>query len=352
MGIKNLSTIIDKYAKSSRKRVHLSQLNGYKVAVDANLYIYKHLYGKNNCIDGIFFMINKFLKFNITPIFIFDGNIPNEKAYTISQRRLNKEKIKNRLLELKTYREFLIKNNIKEDGYCENKIETINEEINTLENRLVYVNNDIFDKIKELLKLMNIKYYDNTTCESEQYCSKLCKIGIVDAVVSDDTDTFACGSRYVIRNFTNKDDYVDIYTLDIILTLLELNMEQFIDMCILLGTDYNQRPKNLCIDDIYRLIKEYSKIEEIDNDNLTRWKNHVNIDNIRSILRLENVEIDNDNSINNNNIQMADELRIFLRNNSTLDEETYNSRIELIQSSKPSKFIVTPRYSSFSQCII
>lgn len=352
MGIKNLSTIIEKYAKTSRNRIHLSQLKGYKVAVDANLYIFKHLYGKSNCIDGIFFMINKFLKFNITPIFIFDGSIPNEKTHTINQRKLNKDKIKHRILELRAYKEVIIKNSIKDDEINEDKIEKINDEINSLENRLVYVNNDIFDKIKELLRLMNIKYNDNTNCESEQYCSKLCKIGIVDAVVSDDTDTLACGSKYVIRNFTNKDDYVDIYRLDKILGLLELDMDQFIDMCILLGTDYNQRPRNLCIDEIYKLIKEFGKIEEIKSESLTKWKNQINIDKIRSILRLEYVDIDTDNSINKSSIEMVDELRIFMRDNSTLDEETYNHRIQLIQESKPSNYIVTSRYPSFSHSII
>ena len=54
----------------------------------------------------------------------------------------------------------------------------------------------------------------NADCEAEHYCSKLCKLELVDGVVSEDMDTIACGSKLVIRNFTYKDDFVDCYTLD------------------------------------------------------------------------------------------------------------------------------------------
>ena len=35
-------------------------------------------------------MINKFKKFNIVPIFIFDGKPPNEKSETL-KKKINKE---------------------------------------------------------------------------------------------------------------------------------------------------------------------------------------------------------------------------------------------------------------------
>ena len=67
-------------------------------AVDTNVYLYKYLYGKSNHIDGMFFMINKFKKFNIVPIFIFDGKPPNEKSETLKNRRLIKNKLEENYL--------------------------------------------------------------------------------------------------------------------------------------------------------------------------------------------------------------------------------------------------------------
>ena len=47
-------------------------------------------------------------------------------------------------------------------------------------------------------------------------------------------DTIACGSKLVIRNFTNRDDYAESYLLDEILYDLNLSYISFIDLCIIL----------------------------------------------------------------------------------------------------------------------
>ena len=86
MGIKSLNNIIINFTKNGEKKVHLSKFKGLRFAVDTNVYLYKYLYGNSNHIDGLFFMINKFKKFDITPIFIFDGKHPKEKSEKIKSR--------------------------------------------------------------------------------------------------------------------------------------------------------------------------------------------------------------------------------------------------------------------------
>ena len=104
-------------------------------------------------------------------------------------------------------------------------------------------------------------------------------------------DTIACVSKLVIRNFTNRDDNVESYYFQDILYDLELNHKSFIDLCILLGNDYNHRPRGLCPNDVYEIIKEYKSIENIISNNvLSNW--NCNYDRIRSIIKLENIFID------------------------------------------------------------
>ena len=79
MGVKSLNTLVSNFTNNGEKKIHLSKLSGYKLAIDTNLYLYKYLYGNKNHVNGIFFMINKLKKFNITPIFVFDGKPPDEK---------------------------------------------------------------------------------------------------------------------------------------------------------------------------------------------------------------------------------------------------------------------------------
>ena len=83
MGIKNLNTLIESNSQNGINKRHLSSFSGKVLAIDTNVYLYKYLYGKSNHIDGMFFMINKFKKFGITPIFILDGKPPDEKIDTI-----------------------------------------------------------------------------------------------------------------------------------------------------------------------------------------------------------------------------------------------------------------------------
>ena len=47
-------------------------------------------------------MINKFKKFNITPLFIFDGKPPDEKSAKIKSRKQVRSKSEERLLSLKS----------------------------------------------------------------------------------------------------------------------------------------------------------------------------------------------------------------------------------------------------------
>ena len=319
MGIKSLNNIIVNYTKNGEKKVHLSKFKGMRFAVDTNVYLYKYLYGKSNHIDGIFFMINKFKKFNITPIFIFDGKPPNEKNAKIKSRKHIRSKLEEKLLSLKSDLDII----------SIDKREALLEEIKNVEKKIVYVNRDVVEKTKELFDLMGISYI-NADCEAEHYCSKLCKLSLVDGVVSEDTDTIACGSKLVLRQFSNKEDMVMSYNLNNILYDLNINYNSFIDLCILLGNDYNNRPRGLNPDKILNMIREYKTIENLLKNNII-YSLNFNYETIRDIIKLKDVKpniIKLSQQINKK--VNLDLLKDFLRINSTIDQNTYLHRISLM----------------------
>ena len=284
MGIKNLNTLIEQHSKNGKQKVHLSKYQGYTFAVDTNVYLYKYLYGKSNHIDGMFFMINKFKKFNITPIFVFDGKPPDEKNETIKYRRLIKNKLEEKISLLK------IKISNTDNDFEINELQT---EIDNIEKKIIYVNKIVIDKTKKLFDLMGIIYI-SANCEAEHYCSKLCNLNLVDGVVSEDMDTIACGSKLVIRNFTNRDDYAESYLLDEILYDLNLSYISFIDLCIILGNDYNHRPRGFIPNDLFKIILDNKCIEKIiKKDIFDSWS--CNYEKIREILKLYEIDIDTKN---------------------------------------------------------
>lgn len=279
MGIKNLNNLIAEFTNIDPcNKTELSNFRNKTFAIDANLFIYKFLYSNGNHINGLFFMINKLSKFKINPVFIFDGRPPEEKKHTLDNRKKLKKKIHTQVLTLKA--NLLLTNDTA-------KITEVKNKIANLEKRLVYVDNNVIQSSKKILNLMNILYIDAPS-EAEQLCSILSRLNIVDGVISDDTDTLACGSKIILRNFNNKQDYVSYYNFTGILYELGLNYDSFLDLCILLGTDYNSKIKNMNYKSAYKLIKTHKNIESISEN--TNYNIYYDYHNIRGIFK--NCDID------------------------------------------------------------
>lgn len=329
MGIKNLNTLILQYSNKSVNYRHLSDYDKKKVAIDANVYIYKYLYGNSNSINGIFFQVNKLKKHGIIPIYIFDGKPPKEKEATILNRKSNKNKIKDKILKFQKKIELLdIDNNLTEEEKVKIKKE-INIEIESLNNKLVFITKEVINKITTLFDLMGICYIF-APCEAEQYCSALIKNNIVDLVLSEDMDTIACGSNITLRKFSNRLDYIIEYDLNSLLSELKLSYSEFIDLCILCGNDYVNRLRDMDYKLAYKLIMKYKSIEEIFNkSNLIKFPKDYDFSTSRNIYNLKDITINNyDISIiNQNKKESISNLKKFMKINSTIEEKIYIHRI-------------------------
>ena len=278
MGIKNLNNIISEFTTiDPQNKCSLKRFANKTLAIDANLYIYKFLYANGNHLNGLFFMINKLSKFKIKPIFVFDGYAPVEKDATIKYRRNIKNKIKTQVIALKA--DLLIVSDIFNR-------DAIRKKISNLEKRLVYVDQEVLASSKKLLTLMGIMYL-NAPSEAEQLCAILSRFNFVDGVISDDTDTLACGSKIMLRNFSNKSDEVSLYCMNEILYELDLNSDSFLDLCILLGTDYNNKLKSISFKDIYRLVHRYKSINSILKN--THYTLYYDYEKIRRIFKSSDI---------------------------------------------------------------
>jgi flap endonuclease-1 len=96
------------------------------------------------------------------------------------------------------------------------------------------------EECRRLLKLMGIPFVI-APCEAEAQCAELCKSGKVFAAGSEDMDTLTFQSPILLRHLTfseaRKMPIIEVH-LDSVLAGLEMNMDQFVDLCILLGCDY------------------------------------------------------------------------------------------------------------------
>jgi len=90
-----------------------------------------------------------------------------------------------------------------------------------------------------LLRLFGIPYI-TAPMEAEAQCAELVHLGLVDGVVTDDSDIFLFGGTRVYKNMFNSNKFVECYLGADLEKELSLSREELISIAQLLGSDYTE----------------------------------------------------------------------------------------------------------------
>lgn len=90
-----------------------------------------------------------------------------------------------------------------------------------------------------LLRLFGIPYI-TAPMEAEAQCAELVRLGLVDGIVTDDSDTFLFGGTRVYKNMFNTNKFVECFLASDLERELSLSREQLIALAHLLGSDYTE----------------------------------------------------------------------------------------------------------------
>lgn len=113
-------------------------------------------------------------------------------------------------------------------------------------------------RVKELLNALGIDCID-APHDAEELASMYCRDGLVDTVLTNDSDVFALGCPSALTQFSKTMAYQVFY--DEILEALQLSPAQFVDFCILCGTDFNTPIPKVGIETSLKWIRAYGSIE-------------------------------------------------------------------------------------------
>jgi 5'-3' exonuclease len=229
-------------------------------------------------------MISLFHKYNITPLFVFDGKPPPEKNQILRERRLVKidAESKYNLLdnELSTVTDNVIRGKII-------------REMDQLRRQFVRISDKDVRSVKEIMDAFGVRYY-NAYGEADQYCASIQKSNKYScyACMSDDMDMFVYGCSRVIRHFSLANETILMYYMDNILDDLNMSFHMFKQISVLSGTDYNSGDNDVTLYETMRWYREFDKtssiVDKSDDNSFYQWlyQNTKYITNMESLTHI------------------------------------------------------------------
>jgi len=245
MGIRGLNNLLEKF---DCHQTFLEIPDNIKtIAIDANLYLCKYMHSKNT--ELLYNLLNQALKFlssNITPIYIFDGKAPDEKNFTLKKRKIKKQNIVKKI------------NALKKSLDLDPTNQYIIDKINHLQKLCKTLSVKILKDVKQLLDILNIKYFD-AKGEADYLCCKLSKLNLVDACLTEDMDFLLLGAPIII-NFKKK-GLVNYLDKEYIINKFNFTENQFIELCLILGSDYHKFKIKIKSSEAFDNINKYKSIQ-------------------------------------------------------------------------------------------
>jgi 5'-3' exonuclease len=283
MGIHSLNKFLRNNCPDIYEEIHISEYSFKKVAIDISLYLCKF---KTVCGDrwlsAFINLIACLRKNEVHCSFIYDTGAPPEKDAERKERSAQRAKLEERVYKLEEAMEkFHLSGEIDQvliDLYTRRKkkgpprlmkrkidevdMGFVEGAVTKMRGQILNIKPEDFRKTKELFDILKVPYFD-APLEAETTCADLCKRGFVDAVLSEDTDVMAYACPIFLSKIKTSDGTCTRINYAEMLASLELKSEEFLDLCIMCGCDYNKNIFRVGPEKAYKYIQKYSSIEGI-----------------------------------------------------------------------------------------
>ncbi|KAJ5163095.1 XPG/RAD2 endonuclease [Penicillium coprophilum] len=122
----------------------------------------------------------------------------------------------------------------------------------------------MINECQQLLALFGLPYI-TAPMEAEAQCAKLVSLGLVDGIVTDDSDIFLFGGTRVYKNMFNQSKFVECYLTSDLEKEYALHRQKLISFAHLLGSDYTEGVPGIGPVTALEILTEFSSLEEFRN---------------------------------------------------------------------------------------
>lgn len=124
---------------------------------------------------------------------------------------------------------------------------------------------------QQLLTLFGIPYI-TAPMEAEAQCAELVSLGLVDGIVTDDSDIFLFGGTRVYKNMFNQAKFVECYLTSDLEKEYSLDRQRLIGVAHLLGSDYTEGIPSVGPVTALEILSEFGSLEAF-----AEWCNNVQL---------------------------------------------------------------------------
>jgi 5'-3' exonuclease len=282
MGIKNFHQVIKKYAPGAYADLSFADLEGKWLGIDVSCFIYRYMvgFGKQRWIDGLIHLFVALRSHGIKFVLIFDGTAPSEKDKERQKRKDADDKRQQKAEDILWLIEHLESLEMKslvcqtdEELSRANRVATpsplgspvvhleeLHADLKKVESQCVLIRKKDTDALKELAECMGIVYIQ-APGEAEAFGAYLSVHGILDGMITDDTDVLAYGCNYY--RISLKERTVQCIEHLELCGEIDFTPNQLTDLAILLGNDYNTNMPGIGPVKAINLLREHKSIEGI-----------------------------------------------------------------------------------------
>lgn len=265
MGIKGLFKIIKTCAPSAIEEVTMESLRGKTIAIDVPIFMYKFAYlNPDDPLEGFRYQLATVRRFDIHPIYVFDGVAHVAKAPELEKRKERKRKAKDDLVEAsdrlkatKQMGDVVLNFGAMADAMTQ---------FQKAHHRVVSVpSKDQYRLLQEYFAKEGVDWIQ-ATHDAEKTAAGLVSSGKAYAVASNDTDTlpYLCGGGREGRLVTEfGKETMKMYDLAKVLAGLGLGPKPFVDFCILSGSDLCSKIRNVAGKRALSFVQSHGSIENI-----------------------------------------------------------------------------------------
>ena len=102
--------------------------------------------------------------------------------------------------------------------------------------------------------------------EAEAQCCALESLGLVDGIITDDSDAFLFGAQCVYKNFFNQQQFVEAYRAADLQALMGLTRHHLIQIAYLVGSDYTEGIHGIGAVTALEIISEWCQANEVERE--------------------------------------------------------------------------------------